>query len=262
MPWGPCTHLNPVNNGILTQTLSKGELKKLQPEKSVPSQGDHVFGDVVAAIQTGLKDIFGSIDFRARMNSYNPRLEVIWNALKNTDFGHGHDRETHPVVLRANVQEVDQHGRVFGIYSERLQWQLCEIVCTNKIVDGSTKEERRIFSAKGLWKARVLQSFDDLMKNLVDRTALEFYINNPGQTRTVEKNSRVSHPPMSFNNATEYVVNGDTAAHKRVREVLKNYDHLRGSLVALLNEFNGPTKSYSQRIENGNIRHIWTPVAR
>ncbi len=103
-----------------------------------------MFGDVIAAIETGLENIFGKIHFEYRMNSYNPRLGTIWNALKNKDFGHvkGEDLAAKRVML----PEVDQHGKVFGIYGKRPQWELCEIVCTNNF-NGET-EERRIFSAR------------------------------------------------------------------------------------------------------------------
>jgi hypothetical protein len=89
-------------------------------------------------------------------------------------------------------------------------------------------------------------SVDDLMRNLVDSTAIEFYIKFPGQTRVVAENGGVLHQPMSFDNAIVYVDVEQSPERLRLRQVLQNYRALRGSLSALLDEFIGvPTKIWS-----------------
>jgi hypothetical protein len=104
-----------------------------------PAQGDHVFGDVIGTIGTALQLIFGGgANWNNRMRAYSPILEVLWDGLANANFGHGGHA---PTVARHGAPEPDEHAHVFGGYAVRLQWTLCEFVCTGFLPGGVERPE-------------------------------------------------------------------------------------------------------------------------
>ena len=229
-----CPYRNPVNKGVLPHVPTDEELKKL-PSKGPTGQGDHVFGGVIEAIGTALEKIFGGgSNWEERMNSFSHPLTAVWTNMKQTDYGHSGIKQPVVYATKGGPEEVDRHATVFGAYSERLQWHLCEIVCTGLISD---VEVRSIGSGPGEmisgWKHNVLRSFDDLMNNLVDRTAFEFYIKNPTDYRTT--NSESKHDPMSLESAIIYVgTSAEAPGSPRLREILNEYMNLRAKVNQLV----------------------------
>lgn len=103
-------------------------------------------------------------------------------------------------------------------------------------------EVRRIGGATRAWKNTVLGSFEELMNNLVDRTAIAFYISTPNAIRAANPGA-VRHEPMSLANATLYAANHHGPGKNRVTQVLNVYGSLRGSVVGLLDRMDGPIKT-------------------
>lgn len=154
-----CNSQNPVNPGLPAAPITAGA------PYLAPSRGDHLFGDVIGTIETALQLIFSGGDlWKMRMRNFNPMLATLWQGLGSVDFGHGArppgrgarppGRGAGPLVTqRAGAEEPDEHSRMFGGYSKRLQWNLCEIVCVE-----SGAERRRIGGATRAWKNNVLAS--------------------------------------------------------------------------------------------------------
>ena len=115
------------------------------------------------------------------------------DGLATVDFGHGANP---PLVNRNGTPEPDGHSHVFGGYSNRLQWNLCEIVCTGF----APGEVRRFACTTRAWESNVLSSFDELMNHLVDSTSIAFYIATPREIRP-DNPGAVRHAPMSHKNA-------------------------------------------------------------
>jgi hypothetical protein len=201
-----------------------------------PGQGDHLFGDVLGSIETAFQSIFGGgALWTTRMRNYNPTLHSVWTGLGTVDFGHG---ALPPVVQRNGAPEPDQHSHVFGGYSLRLQWQFCEIVCTGF----APGEVRRIGGATKAWKTAVLTSFDDLMNNLVDSTALAFYIATPNAIRQANP-AVVNHSTLSLANAVAYTNGHNGPGKAQVQGILTSYANLRSSVNGLLDRLDGSTKT-------------------
>ena len=131
---------------------------------------------------------------------------------------------------------------MFGRYATRLQWQLCEIVCTGYAPN--VGEVRRIGGSTGAWKNAVLSSLDDLMNNLVDTTALQFYIatQNPNDSRQANPGA-VRHPAISLAAAVAYTNAHNGPGKARVTGVLNTYRSLRSSINGLLDRLDGPVKT-------------------
>ena len=207
-----------------------------------PAQGDHVFGDVVGTLNTALQTIFGGgANWQTRMRNYNPTLATLWQGLSSVDFGH-HGGNV-PVTSRAGVPEPDEHSHMFGGYSHRLQWHLCEIVCLGF---GPTGEKRKIGGATAAWKRNVLTSFDDLMNNLVDQTALNFYIASPNATRQANA-ATVRHPTLSLASARTYANQTNGPGKGRVVQVVSRCESLRGTLEGILQRLDGSVKTFNVR---------------
>jgi hypothetical protein len=244
-----CSHDNPCRYPE-DSGLNLSNATKTKPDD------DHVFGAVVPAIEGAFKNIFGAGEnWKQRMHDFNPNLATLWGSLCTIDFGHGLQP---PVVKRTN-DETDQHAYAFGWYVQRLQWQLCEIVCTNNVIGNS--EERSISPATQGWKIAVKHELAGVMNNLVDETALKLYINNTQNAKPQPKKSQankpqrnkalatnptaeiaipeVLHPPMSFAAARTYAssVNSDRA--RRVMEILGKFVLIPELMDELLNQFDG-----------------------
>lgn len=201
-----------------------------------PFQGDHLFGDVLGTIETSLQGIFGGgALWRTRMQNYSGTLRTVWDGLGGVDFGHGANP---PLVNRNGAAEPDEHSHVFGGYSNRLQWNFCEIVCTGF----AAGEVRRIGGATRAWKTAVLSSLDDLLDHLVDSTAIAFYIASPNAIRNANPGA-VRHVPMSLANAIIYAANHHGPGQNRVTRVLNAYGTLRNSVIGILDRFDGPIKT-------------------
>jgi hypothetical protein len=146
-----------------------------------PAQGDHVFGDVIGAINTAFTSIFGGGAVApARMQNYHSMLATLWQGMMGANYGHG---AAAPVVTRNGAPEPDQHSHVFGGYAARLQWQLAEIACAGFHPPPLAAESRRIAAPTSRWKRATLAALDDLLNVLVDSTALQFYMATPAQMR-------------------------------------------------------------------------------
>jgi hypothetical protein len=169
-----CRNDNPLEQKRMEQASTK-------VTTSDPARGDHVFGDVVKAIETGLENIFrGGQDWMSRMNQYNPELKRAWDNLKERkkNLGHG-DRADDVVVLRSKA-ETDTHAYIYGQHTLQFQWDLCEIVCVDNDYDGYPV----IAGATDNWKNIVMSDFQNVMNFVVDETSLCHYIN---QLKTKEK---------------------------------------------------------------------------
>lgn len=202
-----------------------------------PAQGDHIFGDVIGVINTAFQQIFGGGALvAARIESYDSTLASVWNGLAGVNLGHG---AAPPVTQRNGVAEPDEHSHMFGGYSNRLQWQLCEIVSTGFHAGA---EDRYIGGATAAWKKAVLASFDDLMNNLVDSTAIAFYIATPNAIRNASAATR--HTPMSLANALTYTNNNAGPGKAAVSAVLASYGSLRNALAGILDRLSGPTQRW------------------
>jgi hypothetical protein len=200
-------------------------------------QGDHIFGDVIGAINTAFQEIFGGGALVAhRIASYDSTLAMVWNGLAGVNLGHG---AAPPLTQRTGVAEPDEHSYMFGGYSSRLQWQLCEIVSTGFNAGG---EDRYIGGGTAAWKRSVLASFDDLMNNLVDSTAIAFYIATPTVIRNASAATR--HTPMSLANALTYANTHAGPGKATVSAVLASYGSLRNTLDGILSRLSGPTKRW------------------
>jgi hypothetical protein len=226
-----CTYANPVGAALPAQPNA------IAAPPLAPAQGDHLFGDVVGTIETALQSIFGGGErWQTRMRNYSAILDSLWAGLTAIDLGHGANP---PVVQRNGAPEPDEHAHMFGGYSRRFQWHLCEIVCTG-FVNG--QESRQIGGSTVAWKNNVLAGFDDLLANLVDSTALAFYINTPRAIRAANP-AAVRHPTHSLAVARTYANNNPgRPGQARVLQVVTAYDSLRGSLDGLLYRLDGPTK--------------------
>jgi hypothetical protein len=226
-----CTYNNPVCPALPAPPVATGATL------TAPGQGDHVFGNVLGAIETALQTIFGGgQDWDTRMRNYNVNLETVWNGLKRVDFGHGANP---PIVYRAGADEPDEHAHVFGVYSQRLQWKLCEIVCTGF----APGEVRRIGGATPAWKTSVLESFGELMDSLVDNTAIVQYITTLPNTIRAANPVMVRHTPMSLANARVYAANHNGPGKNRVTQVLNAYGSLHESVRGLLDRFDGSIRT-------------------
>jgi hypothetical protein len=139
-----------------------------------PQQGDHVFGDVVGAIETAMQQIFPIVDTISPMKAYNSGLSDLFEDLRKENlkgsYGHGNEEKfkISPQERIKPIIEIDTHSRQFGQSADEFQVQLCRIVCTR---DASLS----IAAATELWKGRVCWAFSKLMNNLVDETALFRY---------------------------------------------------------------------------------------
>jgi len=203
-----------------------------------PNQGDHVFGDVLGTIETALQRIFGGGQvWPTRMENYSSLLSNVWTGLQAVDLGHG---AAAPLVTRAGAAETDQHSHMFGGYSARLQWEMAEIVCTGFAPNGGG-ERRRIGGYKKSWKKAVLKRFDELMNNLVDSTAIAFYIATPNAIRN--SNANTVHAPWSLAHAVQQVTPMNGPGKGTITPVLDRYDSLRNSIDGLIGRFELPTRS-------------------
>ncbi|WP_432721145.1 hypothetical protein R0381_002675 [Jeongeupia wiesaeckerbachi] len=210
-----------------------------------PAQGDHVFGDVIGTIETALQSIFGGgANWRTRMHSFNPVLATLWAGLAALDFGHGANP---PIVTRAGAPEPDEHSHLFGGYSQRFQWQLCELVCTGYTpgAGGNNIEVRLIGGATKAWRKKVLASFDDLLAHLVDSTALAFYIATPNAVRAAAPNA-IRHPAVSLVAANTFAAANHGTGRARVNTVLAKYTGLRSGFESVLSrlESEGGTRTF------------------
>ncbi|MDD0973784.1 hypothetical protein [Pseudomonas fontis] len=222
-----CSYQNPVSAGLPAIPNAAGA------PNLAPIQGDHIFGDVIGAIETALQQIFGGgANWQMRMRSFNPTLATLWQGLDGVDFGHSANP---PITQRVGVPEPDEHSHMFGGYSRRLQWHLCKVVCTGF---AGGVEQRRIGGATRAWRNNVLASFDDLINHLVDSTALGFYIATPGGVRMANA-AAVRHVALSLG-AARINANGNMI----LAPFFVRYDSLRGTLEGLLQRFDGSTKTF------------------
>lgn len=232
-----CGFNNPIAAAFPSRPLAAAA------DRLAPAQGDHLFGDVLGSVETALQSIFGGgAVWPTRMQHYSPTLHSVWTGLDAVDLGHAANP---PIVQRTGAAEPDEHAYVFGGYSRRLQWQLCEIVCTGF----AASEMRSIGGATRSWKTAVLNSFDDVMNHLVDSTALHFYIATPHGIRQANA-STVNHTPISLAEAVVYASRHAGPGQRDVLRVLSNYSGLRTSFVGLLDRFDGPTKTLAPH-------HLW-----
>ncbi|NHZ90019.1 hypothetical protein F2P45_13490 [Massilia sp. CCM 8733] len=234
------TFRNPSNGGGLPNVPLANAAGSL-----APAQGDHLFGDIMGAIGTAMQHIFGGgALWQQRLQAYDSVLASLWRELNGVDLGHS---ATPPIVQRTGAPEPDEHSHMFGGYSARLQWRLCEIVCTGF---EAGVESRKIGGATHAWKRAVLADFDNLMDHLVDSDALAFYLVTPTAERRANP-ANVRHTAISLAAATTYIRdlrgNGNAAATRaraNVSQVLGNYAMLRNSLAGLLTRLDGNTKKY------------------
>lgn len=204
-----------------------------------PAQGDHIFGDVLGAVETAFQAIFGGgAAWVSRMGSYNSTMRATWEGFGVVDYGHG---ALPPIVNRQGAAEPDEHAHVFGGYSQRLQWILCEITCAG-FGPGGAGEVRKIGGYSKKWKKEVLRHFDDLLDHLVDSSALHFYIPTPTTIRNANP-AQVRHNPISLAAANLYTTNTNGQGKARVQTVLTSYDTLRNSFEGLIGRFDGSTKT-------------------
>ncbi|KAA0998626.1 hypothetical protein FVF58_43660 [Paraburkholderia panacisoli] len=210
-----------------------------------PGQGDHVFGDVIGTIETALQSIFGGgAGWQTRMQKYNSTLASLWTALTALDLGHG---ALPPIVNRAGMAEPDEHSHMFGGYSHRFQWQLCELVATGFVAGptGANIEVRVIGGATKAWRKGVMARFDDLIGHLVDSTALAFYITSPTVIRHAA--ALVRHSAISLTAAVAYTTGHNGPGKLRVNTVLAQYASLRIAFESILLrlENEGGTRAYN-----------------
>ncbi|MEC4590881.1 MULTISPECIES: hypothetical protein [Nitrospirillum] len=202
-----------------------------------PMQGDHVFGDVVGVVRNALSDIFGGgAVWPTRMANYSGMLAEVWNGLSSIDLGHANTGA--PVVTRTGLPEQDQHAHMFGGYASRLRWHLAEVVCAGHAHGG---EERRIGGVTTRWRGEVLHALDDVLRHLVDETALLAYIRAPNATRQAAPGTIV-HRAIPLDEAITLAGRTAGPGQAQVQAILNRYQSLPGLLDGLMRRFEGPVK--------------------
>jgi hypothetical protein len=200
-----------------------------------PVQGDHVFGDVIGALTTGMMGIFGGgQNWRTRQRNYSPMLDVLWGGFVSVNLGHA---GAGIAAQRHGAAEPDRHAHMFGGYAERLQWRMCEIVCAGFNPPPVGGENRRIAGATPAWKRACLSALDDLLGVLVDSTALGFYLATPNAIRDAD-HLAVDHAPMRLADATTTVTNGaGRPGQPLLTPIIANFGRVRNSVSGMLDRF-------------------------
>jgi hypothetical protein len=158
-------------------------------ELACPGQGDHVFGDVVGTIKTGLQKIFGNVeDLTGKITDANKLLGTTWAGMEQLDCGHINKKSEENILViwrsPSNTAEIDIQNHMFGRYAERLHFAL--------------KNNDDSFTT---WINNVTKCFGDLMDNIVDKTAFEYYIKGVNSIRSVSGKPVEKHTAMSLSDA-------------------------------------------------------------
>lgn len=202
-----------------------------------PNQGDHVFGDVAGTIGNAFGHVFGGGALvPTRINNYNSVLASTWQGFAAANFGHAGNP---PVVNRQGAPEPDEHAHMHGGYSQRLQWQICEIVCAGH---ANGAEVRMIAGLKSTWRNAVLASLDEYFNHFVDETALQFYLASPNAIRQANP-AGVRHRAISLAAAHLYVTNNNGPGKASLQTVITNLQTVPGQLRGMLDRFSGSLKT-------------------
>lgn len=216
-------------------------------DKACPAQGDHVFGDIVNVLKTGLMEIVGGgqewIGSGGRFNkdvydngATHPLKTFTWHkALRHwqnitlLDLGHSPG----PAIGRVgSYLEPDNHSRMFGGYARILQWDLCEIGAKGRSGFNCIGSESR--QAGEHWVRTVLSSYDKTMRYLIDSTALEAYLKN-GETNRPQPSKEAPHTAISKEKATKDAGHSTQNSHcNRIRTICNNFDLARWELRQML----------------------------
>ncbi len=237
MPLLPgCTFNNPINNGQIPAVPDPRQAPNL-----APNQGDHVFGDVIGTVQTSLQNIFGGgAEWVNRFQGFSQPAFEQWQAFNRFDLGHTGNNQ--PIMQRNGAPEPDEHAYVFGIYSQRFQWSFCEIVCAGFVAG---LESRQIGGGSSAWRTSVMSRFDDVLKRLVDQTALTAYLQAPQNIRQADP-INVRHPVISLQEARDLanLTNQSNSQSKnRILQIYGNFHSARANLEGMLMRFDGPTRT-------------------
>lgn len=171
-----------------------------------PSQGDHIFGNVLDVLHNALKDkiiggdchweekLFNSVVYGPEdMNKINEvktndwrSVASLWQKLKSLDLGHSNRM----YVVDRNTEEKDNHSKEFGKYAGYLRWDFCQVrIWSNGGMDcigWCHSQDRDRFGKLVEWGRTTMASFDGTMEHLVDETALARYLSGktlkPGET--------------------------------------------------------------------------------
>ncbi|MFC4161709.1 hypothetical protein [Chitinimonas lacunae] len=187
-----------------------------------PRQGDHIFGNIVSALETALKDVFeGGQLWEQRFRDFNNTAYETWQAIKALDLGHGPEG---PVVDRPR-NEVDKHAHVFGGYAAIFQYEV------RRLKNGQSS----VYRATVPWWQGVRAALGFLLENIIDRTALLRYVRANG----VQDDG--THSTISIDDAKALIANNTRAEATRARAVMTNYERLQPLLRQMavnLNEGN------------------------
>ncbi len=235
-----------------------------------PTQGDHVFGDIIGVMRTGLMAIigggrswggdvgqpgrFGASVHDSKGSCEDRRKTLLWTDVKrnweiirNLDLGH--TAAEAPLVKRErDIPEYDDHSLMFGGYSSIFQWHLCEIGYTESgsILIGSES------SAQGVaWARRVMGAYDQMLQYFVDSTALNSYLAGVATRNTEIGMAR--HMAISKMEADGLAKKsgGDADAKGKVITICNNCLLLRVSLNKIL------VGMHSLNISWDNTKNIW-----
>lgn len=214
--------------------------------QNAPRQGDHVFGNIVGVLTTGLSAIIGGGQLwigvpNGRFNqdvfdadgapapaktfTWHKALQH-WGAITALDLGHG---AAGPMIGRAGgYHENDNHSLMFGGYSSIFLWRFCEIGARNGNSVNIGSESPRQGTA---WVSSVLTAYDRTMRYLVDSTALVAFLANVNprpQPQQPAPHTAISKVQANRNAA------GPGAAAVRVRTICHNFDLARWELRQML----------------------------
>ncbi len=243
-----CSGSNPIREeGGGGGANEPGAPDETQAVNSNPGQGDHVFGTVASTIETALQRIFrAGQGWEVRMGKYDTTMKMSWNELESLDLGHSADP---PVANRTGV-EIDEHNVVFGGYSRRLQWKLCEIVC---IENNNGTWKYRVGGYTRQWEADVLLRLDDVLEHLVDSTALRDYLHKQGAKRKLDQGEvGRRHAAVSLTTAEE-ITNAFTGGNVKATEKSRIVEICGGNNMGRVRNI---LRTILQRFESGGAKTI------
>lgn len=182
--------------------------------RSLPRQGDHVFGNLNSIFNDALKDRFGGKQNwpKTMLEEKGGVLLSRWSSSKDIDLGH-HFSQENPKSYRAGMPEEDRHAHVFGLKSNKLKNIMAEI-----LDKGSTKRRVR----------RLNKAFDDIFEHAVDRDALEQYLSKDKSIRGSK--SKVLHEPISLKKASQIASASPSLKKNNINNIINNFYNYKDSI--------------------------------
>lgn len=211
-----------------------------QAEGPPPRQGNHVFGDVIGMVETALEQVIGGDrGFSDRFLHFNQETFNLWERFRRLDLGH---TAAGPVVNETGPSGGDEHSDQFGRCSHDFQRAFCEVVCTGY----SAGLEVRIVgltSVDSAWHNAVIRCYHEVVRHLVDQTALMTYLQTSGRGRPIPRD----HPAISLDAAKSIArESGNERARERIREFCDRFWEAEHCLSLMLEQIRHPARQLNQ----------------